>query len=212
MVHPSSLRIPRVRRYSGYCSLSWSFVYVALTPFGSLSQVIRLRYRIDIAVLTPKVLLPLVWPLPLSLATTRGISFDFSSSPYLDVSVQGVPRAYLLIQYTLHDSSSWVFPHSEICGSKLICSSPQLIAACHVLRRLRKPRHPSCALLSFPFFFSPFLNWFVLSRTCLGPPDIQVLPQMLVSFCKLLLLFLLDLLVYSVYLLLVFCLTRLSSC
>ena len=43
------------------------------------------------AVRTPEVLLPPVWPLPLSLATTRGISVDFSSSPYLDVSVQAVP-------------------------------------------------------------------------------------------------------------------------
>ena len=31
-----------------------------------------------------------VWPGPLSLATTRGISFDFSSSGYLDVSVPRV--------------------------------------------------------------------------------------------------------------------------
>ena len=39
------------------------------------------------------------------------------------------------------------FPHSEICGSKDICSSPQLIAACHVLHRLPVPRHPPRALL-----------------------------------------------------------------
>ena len=39
------------------------------------------------------------------------------------------------------------FPHSEICGSMLICSSPQLIAACHVLLRLPVPRHPPCALI-----------------------------------------------------------------
>ena len=32
-----------------------------------------------------------VWPLPLSLATTHGISFDFSSSAYLDVSLRRVP-------------------------------------------------------------------------------------------------------------------------
>ena len=44
---------------------------------------------------TPKVFLPLVWPLPRSLATTSGISVDFSSSPYLDVSVQAVPRVRL---------------------------------------------------------------------------------------------------------------------
>ena len=54
---------------------------------------------------------------PLSLATTRGISFDFFSSPYLDVSVRGVPHVYLCIQYTLHGSSPCEFPHSEICGS-----------------------------------------------------------------------------------------------
>ena len=39
-------------------------------------------------------------------------------------------------------------PHSEIPGSRDICSSPGLIAACHVLRRLPKPRHPPSALLS----------------------------------------------------------------
>ena len=44
----------------------------------------------DYAVLTPKVLLPSVWPLPISLAATLRISVDFSSSAYLDVSVQRV--------------------------------------------------------------------------------------------------------------------------
>ena len=57
-----------------------------------------------------------VWPLPLSLATTRGISVDFFSSPYLDVSVREVPHAHLCIQCTLRDSSSRGFPHSEIHG------------------------------------------------------------------------------------------------
>ena len=37
----------------------------------------------------------LVCPLPRSLATTSGISVDFSSSPYLDVSVQAVPHLRL---------------------------------------------------------------------------------------------------------------------
>ena len=37
-------------------------------------------------------------------------------------------------------------PHSEIRGSKDACSSPRLIAACHVLLRLPVPRHPPCAL------------------------------------------------------------------
>ena len=41
------------------------------------------------------------------------------------------------------------FAHSEICGSQSMCLSPQLIAACRVLRRLPVPRHPPCALTIF---------------------------------------------------------------
>ena len=39
--------------------------------------------------------------------------------------------------------------HSEIPGSKVICTLPGLIAAYHVLHRLREPRHPPCALKCF---------------------------------------------------------------
>ena len=39
------------------------------------------------------------------------------------------------------------FPHSEISGSMLICSSPKLIAAYHVFHRLPVPRHSPCALV-----------------------------------------------------------------
>ena len=39
--------------------------------------------------------------------------------------------------------------HSEIHGSKAICASPRLIAAYHVLHRLREPRHPPSALTLF---------------------------------------------------------------
>ena len=42
------------------------------------------------------------------------------------------------------------FPHSEIDGSRDVCSSPSLIAAYHVLLRLHAPRHPPCALCSLP--------------------------------------------------------------
>ena len=44
------------------------------------------------------------------------------------------------------------FPHSDICGSADICSSPQLFAACHVLLRLPVPRHPPYALSFLTFF------------------------------------------------------------
>ena len=89
-----------------------------------------------------------VWPLPRSLATTSGISVDFFSSPYLDVSVQAVPYVNLWIQLTLTEYCSAGFPHSEIFGSKPICGSPKLIAACRVLHRLSVPRHSPCALYS----------------------------------------------------------------
>ncbi len=39
-------------------------------------------------------------------------------------------------------------PHSEIPGSKVICTSPKLIAAYHVLHRLLVPRHSPYALCS----------------------------------------------------------------
>ena len=56
------------------------------------------------------------------------------------------PTYAYFIQRTLTHSSCAGFPHSEISGSKPICGSPKLIAACHVLRRLLMPRHPPCAL------------------------------------------------------------------
>ena len=41
--------------------------------------------------------------------------------------------------------------HSETRGSKVICTSPRLIAAYRVLHRLREPRHPPCALSYFSY-------------------------------------------------------------
>ena len=58
------------------------------------------------------------------------------------------PSYAYLIQRTIPEYCSGGFPHSEISGSTDICSSPKLIAACHVLRRLLMPRHSPCALYS----------------------------------------------------------------
>ena len=44
------------------------------------------------------------------------------------------------------------FPHSEITGSQLICSSPMLFAAYRVLLRQSVPGHPPCALISLIFY------------------------------------------------------------
>ena len=76
---------------------------------------------------------------------------DFFSSAYLDVSLRRVPFMQLWIYCMIRDSSSRGFPHSDICGSRLICSSPQLFAAYRVLLRLLMPRHSPCALYSLNF-------------------------------------------------------------
>ena len=72
----------------------------------------------------------------------------FSSSGYLDVSVHRVPFLTLCIGVRILEVCSSGFPHSEISGSKDICSSPKLFAAYHVFHRLLVPRHPPYALSS----------------------------------------------------------------
>ena len=67
------------------------------------------------AVLTPNIFLHSVWPLPLSLATTRGISVDVFSSPYLDVSVQAVPHVHLFdSMHVTWILSMWVAPFGNL--------------------------------------------------------------------------------------------------
>ena len=91
------------------------FAYGALTRYGRPSHAVLLTPQIHVSVLTPWILLPMVWPLPLSLATTSGISVDFFSSPYLDVSVQAVPSVNLWIQLTVHGHSPmWVSPFGNL--------------------------------------------------------------------------------------------------
>ena len=89
-----------------------------------------------------------VWPLSLSLAATNKIDVSFSSSGYLDVSVHRVPFHTLWIGVWMTGVHPAGFPHSDICGSMDICSSPQLFAACHVLLRLLMPSHSPYALYS----------------------------------------------------------------
>ena len=52
------------------------------------------------------------------------------------------------------------FPHSDIHGSILACSSPWLFAAYRVLLRLLAPRHPPNALISLTFF--PFFSSYLI--------------------------------------------------
>jgi hypothetical protein len=56
------------------------------------------------------------------------------------------PLLPILFSRKLPDITRTGFPHSEILGSKVVCTSPRLIAAYYVLHRLLVPRHPPYAL------------------------------------------------------------------
>ena len=146
MVPACSRKVPRVSRYSGSRLVCFPFVYWTFTFSGRLSQNRSTRITESITRSEPRSARTPVWPLSISLAATLEIEFSFFSSPYLDVSVQAVPHAWLWIHHTLAEVCSAGFPHSDISGSMDICSSPKLFAAYHVFHRLLVPRHPPCAL------------------------------------------------------------------
>ena len=149
---------------------------MTLTLFGRPSHDVQLS--LDNTIMqsaTPKELLLSVWPLSLSLATTQEISVDFSSSPYLDVSVQAVSLVQLCIHCTITEVCSVGLLHSEIHGSMRTYRSPWLIAVNHVLLRLPMPRHSPCALFSFTICFMLFLSSLeLLILTCSFLPDISI--------------------------------------
>ena len=126
MVPPYSHRVSRVRRYSGTgwadstFRLQDSHLLWFAFPHNSTKSC---QYRV--AVLTPKIFLLSVWSTPRSLATTYGISFDFSSSPYLDVSVQAVPHIYLFYSVYVDRPSSAGLPHSDIPGYNACLQLPE---------------------------------------------------------------------------------------
>ena len=78
------------------------------------------------------------------------------------------------------------FPHSEISGSMLICSSPKLIAAYHVFHRLPVPRHSPCALVRLTIQTILFREWLVFPLDSLLLPTkiIVTLPFEIVIFLK----------------------------
>ena len=104
-----------------------------------------------------------VWAPPRSLAATCGIDVSFFSSGYLDVSVPRLTFCALWIGAQIHEVCSCGFPHSDIRGSQLMCSSPRLFAAYRVLLRPTVPGHPPCALFRLTLlillaFLSPYFS------------------------------------------------------
>ena len=151
MVPAPSDKVSRVSSYSGYRSVSLSFAYGAFTLSGRLSQSRSAKLPESGLRSEPRNARIPVWPLPRSLAATCGIDVSFSSSGYLDVSVHRVPLHALWIGAWMTGVCPAGFPHSEIHGSRDICSSPWLFAAYHVFLRLSVPRHPPCALSCLTF-------------------------------------------------------------
>ena len=151
MVPASSHKVSRVSWYSGYRHVGRTFAYGAFTLSGRLSQSRSARLPESGLRSEPRNARIPVWPLPRSLAATCGIDVSFSSSGYLDVSVHRVPLHALWIGAWMTGVCPAGFPHSEIHGSRDICSSPWLFAAYHVFLRLSVPRHPPCALSCLTF-------------------------------------------------------------
>ena len=95
MVPPVSHRVSRVRRYSGSRLTELGFRLRVSHPLWMAFPCHSANLFCRCAGPQPRRINPSVWPFPRSLATTCGISVDVSSSPYLDVSVQAVPRVRL---------------------------------------------------------------------------------------------------------------------
>ena len=146
MVPPASHKVSRVSWYSGSCQPRLNFAYGIFTLSDQISQNCSAIDSSTLCSPQPRGARTTVWALSISLAATLEIEFSFFSSPYLDVSVQAVPDAWLCIHHTTTEVCSARFPHSDISGSMDICSSPKLFAAYHVFHRLSVPRHPPCAL------------------------------------------------------------------
>ena len=163
MVPALSHKVSRVSWYSGYCSASSRFVYGALTLSGRSFQNRSTTIRSHKCSPNPGVHAlrfglfpfrsPLLWKS--SFLSRKKLFFlflrllrCFSSPGSLRMTIGIAP-----FHHTVTEVCSAGFPHSEIHGSGLICSSPWLFAAYHVFLRLLVPRHPPCALVRLTISF-----------------------------------------------------------
>ena len=132
MVPPCSVRISRVPTYS--ISLLISFRIRGYHPLWRNFPEPSTNYTNSLRAN------------PRSLAATRGISIDFFSSGYLDVSVPRVRLLWLCIHHKIPALQQVGFPIQRSAGQRLFATSPQLIASYYVFHRLQMPRHPPCTL------------------------------------------------------------------
>ncbi len=148
MVPANSDRVSPAPPYSGYRPTGVPCVYGTVTPYGHVFQTCSTWQHLHYAgPTTPRHMCRgLGWP-AFARRYLRGHWFVFLSSGYLDVSVPRVTVPYGTPR--LHRGG---LPHSDTCGSKAVCASPQLFAAYRVLRHPWGPRHSPYALSCFLSF------------------------------------------------------------
>ena len=134
MVPADSHRIPRVPRYSGYRYASYHFAYAAFMLYGCTFQNIPLAIlrAMSRSYYPREAGTSRVWAPPRSLATTRGITNLFS----LPAGTKMFQFPAFASHYEMTVLQTAGLSHSEIAGSRVICTYPALFAAYHVLHRL----------------------------------------------------------------------------
>ena len=152
MVPADSRRISRVPRYSGY---HWALTSLHIRGYHPLWPDFPERSVRDSSAVA--------WSYyPAAALPQRRFGLFPVRSPLLGASLLfSLPAGTKMFQFPALASSTWSrmyvlhtyrLSHSEIPGSRVICTYPGLIAAYHVLHRLCEPRHPPCALLYFVLY------------------------------------------------------------
>ena len=151
MVPADSHRVPRAPRYSGSHYGGRNFGYGAVTRCGATFQTLLLASTVRRrGPTTPGERISTVPGLGWS-PFARHYWGNHCCFLFLEVlrcfsSLRSPPRP--VPRMTALQAAG--LSHSETRGSKVICTSPRIIAAYRVLHRLREPRHPPCALACFP--------------------------------------------------------------
>ena len=148
MVPADSHRVSRAPRYSGSHYARACFGYGAFilygAPFQALPLASAVQYRGPTTPRAPEDvarfgLFPVRSPL-----LGESLLFSFPGGTKM---FQFPGLAPCVCRVTVLQTAG--LSHSETRGSKVICTSPRIIAAYRVLRRLNEPRHPPCALSYF---------------------------------------------------------------
>ena len=118
------------------------FTYRAITFFGRPFQALLVnKNKLHIEVLQPHTPWCMVWAVPVSLATTKGITIVFSSPATKMFQFAGFAPMHLI--YFSAPYPNWMgFPIRKSPGQSLLNDSPRLFAVSHVLHRNSKSRHP----------------------------------------------------------------------